>query len=215
MSNTTSSGGTTNSDYSGIRSQGSLGIQSGAVGDAAVGRGVAASGVAGNSSVGAALTANSSTFGAKTDVVLSAPDIDWNYAVIERQNATDLTTSLLPFNLGKAVLDKDPSQDLELLSGDVVTIFSQADIRVPSAQQTKFVKLEGEFVGSGVYSVLPGETLRQLLARAGGLSPDAYLSPRSLRASLSGDYSGSGSWSTPMSWTRRLQGPLRHRRRLL
>ena len=108
-------------------------------------------------------------------MILSAPDIDWNYAVIERQNANDLTTSLLPFNLGKAVLDKDPSQDLELLSGDVVTIFSQADIRVPSAQQTKFVKLEGEFAGAGVYSVLPGETLRQLLARAGGLSPDAYL----------------------------------------
>jgi protein involved in polysaccharide export with SLBB domain len=175
VSNTTSSGETPNSDYSGTRSQGSLGIQSGAVGDAAVGRGVAASGVAGNSSIGAALTANSSPFGAKTDVVLSAPDIDWNYAVIERQNATDLTTSLLPLNLGKAVLDKDPSQDLELLSGDVVTIFSQADIRVPSAQQTKFVKLEGEFAGAGVYSALPGETLRQLLVRAGGLSPDAYL----------------------------------------
>jgi protein involved in polysaccharide export with SLBB domain len=175
VSNTTSSGETPNSDYSGTRSQGSLGIQSGAVGDAAVGRGVAASGVAGNSSIGAALTANSSPFGAKTDVVLSAPDIDWNYAVIERQNATDLTTSLLPLNLGKAVLDKDPSQDLELLSGDVVTIFSQADIRVPSAQQTKFVKLEGEFAGAGVYSALPGETLRQLMVRAGGLSPDAYL----------------------------------------
>jgi protein involved in polysaccharide export with SLBB domain len=165
--------GQSNRDYAGA--EGALSIESSAVGDAAVGRNVSTPGVAGNSSVGAALTANSSPFGARTDVVLSAPDIDWNYAVIERQNATDLTTSLLPFNLGKAVLDKDPSQDLELLSGDVVTIFSQADIRVPSAQQTKFVKLEGEFAGAGVYSVLPGETLRQLLARAGGLSPDAYL----------------------------------------
>jgi polysaccharide export outer membrane protein len=174
VSNATSSGGTTNSDYSGTRSQGSLGMQSGAVGDAAATRtGGGASGS--GSSVGATLATNSSTFEAKTDVVLSAPDIDWNYAVIERQSAIDLSTSLLPFNLGKAVLEKDPSQDLELLSGDVVTIFSQADIRVPTSQQTKFVKLEGEFVASGVYSVLPGETLRQLLARAGGLSPDAYL----------------------------------------
>jgi protein involved in polysaccharide export with SLBB domain len=162
-----------NRDYTGA--EGALGIQSGAVGDAAVGRDVSTKGVAGSASVDAALTASSSPFGARTDVILSAPDIDWNYAVIERQNATDLTTSLLAFNLGKAVLDKDPSQDLELLSGDVVTIFSQADIRVPSAQQTKFVKLEGEIAGSGIYSVLPGETLRQLLARAGGLSPDAYL----------------------------------------
>lgn len=124
---------------------------------------------------GTALTAGSSTFGARTDVVLSAPDIDWDYAVIERQDPTDLATSLLPFNLGKAILDKDPSEDLRLASGDVITIFSKADLRVPSAHQTKFVKLEGEFAGAGVYSVRPGETLRQLLTRAGGLSPNAYL----------------------------------------
>ena len=86
-----------------------------------------------------------------------------------------LTTSLLPFNLSKAVIDKDPSQDLMLLAGDVVTVFSKADIRVPSEQQTKFVRLEGEFVASGVYSVKPGETLRQLVTRAGGFTPDAYL----------------------------------------
>ena len=59
--------------------------------------------------------------------------------------------------------------------GDVVTIFSQADIRVPQAQRTKFVRLEGEFEQAGIYSVLPGETLRQLVARAGGLTPNAYL----------------------------------------
>ena len=37
------------------------------------------------------------------------------------------------------------------------------------------MRLEGEFVGSGVYSVLPGETLRGLLRRAGGFTSDAYL----------------------------------------
>ena len=162
------------SDYTGTMPEGSLGIQSGAAGDTAAARGtVGTSG--GGSSVGATLTTGNTNFGARTDVVLSAPDIDWEYAVIERQNATDLTTSLLPFNLGKAVLNKDPAQDLELLPGDVVTIFSKADIRVPSSQQTTIVKLEGEFAGAGVYSVRPGETLRSLLARAGGLTPDADL----------------------------------------
>ena len=72
------------------------------------------------------------------------------------------------------MVNKDPSQDLELLPGDVVTIFSKADIRVPGSQQTKFVKLEGEFVAAGIYSVLPGETLHQLLARA-GINPEADL----------------------------------------
>jgi protein involved in polysaccharide export with SLBB domain len=37
------------------------------------------------------------------------------------------------------------------------------------------VRLEGEFVGAGVYRVAPGENLRQLVARAGGLAQDAYL----------------------------------------
>ena len=129
----------------------------------------------GGSSVGAALTGNTGVFEAKTDVVLSAPDIDWTYAVIERQSTSDLTTSLIPFNLGKVVLDRDPSQNYELLPGDVVTIFSKADLRVPSSQQTKFVRLEGEFAAAGVYSVLPGETLRQLIQRAGGFTPEAYL----------------------------------------
>jgi protein involved in polysaccharide export with SLBB domain len=126
-------------------------------------------------SVAEAITASDGKFPVKTDVVLSAPDIDWNYAVISRQNKDDLTTSLLPFNLSKAVIDKDPSQNLQLLPGDVVSIFSKADIRVPSNQQTRFVRLEGEFVGAGVYSVKPGETLRQLLARAGGFTPEADL----------------------------------------
>lgn len=129
----------------------------------------------GGNSVGAALTGNAGPFRAKNDVVLSAPDIDWSYAVIERQDAKTLTTSLIPFNLGKIVLDGDASQDVELLPGDVVTIFSKADIRVPSTQQTRYVRLEGEFVAAGVYSVLPGETLRGLLRRAGGFTPDAYL----------------------------------------
>jgi protein involved in polysaccharide export with SLBB domain len=86
-----------------------------------------------------------------------------------------LKTSLLSFDLGKLVMGHDASQDLQLLPGDVVTIFSQADIRVPLAQQTKFIRLDGEFVHAGIYSVQPGETLRELVRRAGGLTPDAYL----------------------------------------
>lgn len=166
--------GQNNSDYRGPLQEGSLGILTGAVADQAIDRGIVGANGGGNA-VGATLTAGNRTFGATTDVIIGAPDIDWDYAVIERQNATNLTTSLLPFSLSKAVLDKDPSQDLTLLPGDVVTIFSKADIRVPSEQQTKFVKLEGEFVAAGPYSVLPGETLRQLVARAGGFTPDAFL----------------------------------------
>ena len=129
----------------------------------------------GGTSLASSLIASDGVFGPRTDVVVSAPDINWDYAVIERQNPVDLTTTLVPFKLGKLVLDGDMSQNLELFANDVVTIFSTADVRVPTEQQTRFVRLEGEFAASGVYSVKPGETLRQLLARAGGFAPGAYL----------------------------------------
>ena len=108
-------------------------------------------------------------------VTLPVPEIDWSYAVIERMDPQTLTTSLVPFNPGQLILSHDAAQNLSLKPGDVVTIFSQADIRVPQAERTKFVRLEGEFNHAGIYSALPGETLPQLVARAGGLTPAAYL----------------------------------------
>ena len=111
----------------------------------------------------------------RTQVQLPAPEIDWDYAVIERLDTDTLKTELLPFDLGKLVLQHDAAEDLELRPGDTVSIFSQADFPVPIAEQTKLVRLEGEFSHAGVYSVQPGETLRQLIERAGGLTPNAYL----------------------------------------
>ncbi|WP_260736303.1 polysaccharide biosynthesis/export family protein [Tunturiibacter lichenicola] len=127
------------------------------------------------SSVSAAVTGTSQRFPAKNAVVLSAPEVDWAYAVIQRLNHNDLSSQLIPFNLGKVVLDGSATDNLELEAGDVVTIFSKSDIRVPQSQQTKYVRLEGEFSASGTYSVAPGETLRQLVTRAGGLTSGAYL----------------------------------------
>jgi protein involved in polysaccharide export with SLBB domain len=111
----------------------------------------------------------------RTEVHLSSPEIDWNYAVIERLNPDTLKTSLISFDLGKLVLNHDTNQDLALQPGDTITVFSQADIRVPLEEQTKYVKLDGEFVHAGTYSVQPGETLRDLIRRAGGITNRAYL----------------------------------------
>jgi protein involved in polysaccharide export with SLBB domain len=111
----------------------------------------------------------------RTEVQLPAPEIDWDYAVIERLDSETLKTELIPFDLGKLVLQHDATQDLELQPGDVVSIFSEADIHIPVAEQTKLVRLEGEFAHAGVYSSQPGETLRHLVERTGGLTPNAYL----------------------------------------
>lgn len=110
-----------------------------------------------------------------TQVKIVAPEIDWDYAAIERLDPQTLKTKVVPLDLGKLVLDHDQSQNLELQPGDVVTIFSEADIQLPRAQQTKLIRLEGEFVHAGVYTAKPGETLRELIERAGGFTTGAYL----------------------------------------
>lgn len=111
----------------------------------------------------------------RNDVKRSTAEINWDYAVIERMRKEDLTTTLIPFNLGKAITGKDAEQNLLLQPGDTVTIFSKDDIQIPVAKQSVYVRLEGEINAAGVYKALPGETLRQLVARIGGLTPSAYL----------------------------------------
>lgn len=115
------------------------------------------------------------TFSPRYTVEPSVPEIDWDYAVIQRTDPDTLITSTLPFNLGKLLLSQDKSQNLELRPGDVVTIFSQADFAVRRSQQAKQVRIEGEIAMAGIYSVGPGETLRQAVERAGGLTKSAYL----------------------------------------
>ena len=101
--------------------------------------------------------------------------INWDYAVIERLNKTELRTELLPFNLSKAVLQKDPAHNLMLQPGDVITIMGSKDLRLSTERQTRLVRVEGEVAAPGIYQSQPGETLPQLIARIGGLTPQAYL----------------------------------------
>ena len=102
-------------------------------------------------------------------------EINWDYAVIERQNTEDLSSILIPFNLGKVVLEGDPSHDLPLRPGDIVTVFSKNDINAPAGRRPVVVRLEGEFNNAGVYQALQGESLRQLVMRVGGVTPQAYV----------------------------------------
>jgi protein involved in polysaccharide export with SLBB domain len=104
-----------------------------------------------------------------------ADQINWDYAVIERMDRNKLSTQLIPFNLGRAVLQKDPAHNLVLQAGDVVTILSQNDLRLPQDRQTRLVRVEGEVAAPGVYQTTPGETLPQLIQRIGGLTPQAYV----------------------------------------
>lgn len=110
----------------------------------------------------------------RRDVLRAGVEVNWDYAVIERLDLKAIEPVLIPFNLGKA-LEKDPQHDLPLVPGDVVTVFSADDIRVPKGRRVQLVRLEGEFAAPGVYQIREGETLRDLVLRVGGLTRQAYL----------------------------------------
>jgi protein involved in polysaccharide export with SLBB domain len=102
-------------------------------------------------------------------------EVNFEYAVIERIDADKITVQLLPFNLGKALDDPKGSENLSLQAGDVVTVFSVNDVRVPQAKRQVFVRVEGEVLRPGIYQMAPGDGLQALLEKAGGLTSDAYL----------------------------------------
>jgi protein involved in polysaccharide export with SLBB domain len=119
--------------------------------------------------------ASNAVANAENRIARTVPEINWDYAVIQRLNPEDLTTRLVPFNLGKLVLEGDDENNLALEPGDVITIFSQSDLAVPLEKQNKFVRLEGEFPAAGIYRAEAGETVRHLVERVGGFTPNAYL----------------------------------------
>lgn len=109
------------------------------------------------------------------DLQKTLTEINWDYASIERLDSGAVKTRLIPFNLGLAVKSRDPAHDLQLQPGDVVTVFGVDDIPVALEKRSQFVRIGGEVKVPGIYELHPGETLPQLLARAGGLTRDAYL----------------------------------------
>ncbi len=104
-----------------------------------------------------------------------APEINWDYAIIQRVNPTDLSSKLIWMSPRKAILEHDDASNLELQPGDIVTIFSQRDISLPQDERSRYVVLEGEVKRPGVYKLEVNETLQSVLQRAGGLSPNAYI----------------------------------------
>jgi len=111
----------------------------------------------------------------RRDVLNRLDEVNWDYAVIERMDEREVRTQLMPFHLGRAVLEKDDAHNLELKPGDVVTIFGKKDLRVPQQRQMRLVRVEGEVAAPGIYALLPNETLPQLIARIGGLTGEAYV----------------------------------------
>ncbi|HWE86983.1 MAG TPA: SLBB domain-containing protein [Terracidiphilus sp.] len=109
------------------------------------------------------------------DLAQNSAEINWDYAAIQRLDPQDLSTRLIPFNLGKAIDDPASPDSQFLKPGDVITIFSRKDLPLPTDKHAMFVRVDGEVNAPGVYRINPGDTLRNLVERAGGLTQHSYL----------------------------------------
>jgi protein involved in polysaccharide export with SLBB domain len=108
-------------------------------------------------------------------VGMTSAEINWEYALIERLDERDLSTRLIPFNLAGAIGNVTSPDNQYLKAGDVVTIFSRADLELPMDKHALFVRVSGEVNAPGVYRVNSGGTLRDVVEQAGGLTPHSYL----------------------------------------
>ncbi len=105
----------------------------------------------------------------------NSAEINWEYALIERLDERDLSTRLIPFNLAGAINNATSPDNQLLKAGDVVTIFSRADLELPMEKHSTLIQVGGEVNAPGVYRVNPGQTLRDVVRQAGGLTPHSYL----------------------------------------
>jgi len=110
-----------------------------------------------------------------TDLLQNTAEINWDYASIQRLDEQDLSTRLISFNLSNAISDPASADNRLLKPGDVVTIFSRRDLPLPTDKHATFVRVSGEVNAPGVYRVEPSDTLRNVVERAGGLTPHSYL----------------------------------------
>ena len=101
--------------------------------------------------------------------------VNLDYAVVERFSRETLQYKLLPFNLGKVLASPKSLDDLVLEAGDVITVFSNKDIQIPTSRYKAFVRVEGEVNKPGIYPVEAGDNLKTIIQKAGGTTAEAYL----------------------------------------
>lgn len=123
-----------------------------------------------------ALTPEVSDINAANITQLSASsfqEINLEYADIKRLDLETLRLQLIPFSLARALTGSE-RDNLRLQPGDLITLYTRKEVAVPVAQRTRLVKLSGEVRIPGTYQVSAGETLADVIQRAGGLTKDAY-----------------------------------------
>jgi protein involved in polysaccharide export with SLBB domain len=107
--------------------------------------------------------------------------INFESVTIERIEAGTLKSQLINFNLERAIANPQSIDNIQLYPGDTITIFNQKDVLVPLERQMRVIRVQGEVNSPGIYQTNGNETLRDVIKKAGGFTPNAYLYGTELR----------------------------------
>jgi len=94
----------------------------------------------------------------------------FGYALIKRLNPPGLGSYLIPFNLGKLLLENDANNNIVLRPQDSVYIFSRWFF-----EDRPFVAIEGEVRNGGKFDLAENMKVKDAILTAGDLAKDAYL----------------------------------------
>ena len=101
-------------------------------------------------------------------------DINWDYAQVIRRKPALLSGEAVTFNLGDIVLRRRAGTDFALEQGDIVSLYTTVEVKVPQERRVRSVTISGEVSVPGQYQLTAGETLVDVINRAGGLTKAAY-----------------------------------------
>jgi polysaccharide export outer membrane protein len=93
----------------------------------------------------------------------------FDYALIKRYRITDMKAQLIPFDLGALLKQNDQRQNLDLKPLDEVYVFDKSMF-----QDKEFAEVQGQVRRPGRFHI-QDMNVRDLLLKAGDLTPQAYL----------------------------------------
>jgi len=103
------------------------------------------------------------------------PEINWDYAALERVDPKTLNAAVVAVDLRKAVLEKSDRHNILLQPNDILTVFARQDFIRSVLDQQRYVRIEGEVRNPGVYQVDYKSDIPTIIKLAGGLTDAAYL----------------------------------------
>lgn len=104
------------------------------------------------------------------DIKAFLPETYFDYALLKRLVAPDMTEEIIPVNLRRIVIDRDAAADVVLRPLDTLTVYSRAAfLDKPKAS------VQGEVRRPGRYEIFPGMRISDLVKLGGDLTPNASL----------------------------------------